>query len=160
MRYAEDRHLRRWSALADVASRLRLAAGLVVLGVWLVAGCSRQQLAEERQPATSCSQYRLDVAQRLFQSARVNLVRYYKERGLTTLNLAYSLAGDSIQAARATRTCADFDDQVRALAVDMVRTSRQLRTIAFSTMRDPGDQALVTLLQGGYTDAFAGRDLD
>ena len=160
MGYPERLRSRRWTSAAGLASRLRLAAGLAVLGLWLAAGCSKQQLTVQGQPEASCSRYRLDAAQQLFQAARANLVRYYKERGLATLNAAYSLAGDAIQAARATRTCFDFDSQARSQALSVVRAGRLLRTVAYATMRDPGEQTLMTLLQDGYGDAFAGRDID
>jgi hypothetical protein len=160
MRYPERGALRRWTIPAGRVPPMWLAAGLAALGVWLAAGCSGQPAAAVRKPIASCSQFRLDSAQRLFLAARSNLVRYYKERGLATLNAAYGIAGDAILVARSTRNCDDFDERVRADALNLVRAGRQLRIVAYSTMRDPGAQTLATLLQEQYGEAFAGRDLD
>lgn len=132
---------------------------LAGLAVWLLAGCSSAPLPQLRQEV-SCSQLRLDAAQRLYLAARANMARHYKERSALTLNAAYYFAGDAIQVARATRTCPDFDARVRTAAVNVVRMGRQLRILAFSTMRDSDPEIAQSLLGELYSDAFAGRDLD
>jgi len=136
-----------------------LAVWLAALTVWLAVGCSQAPLPALRQ-APSCSQTRLDAAQQLFLAARANMARHYKERSALTLNAAYYFAGDSVQLARAARLCPDFDARSRAAAVNLVRLNRQLRVLAFTTMRDSDPQVAQSLLQEQYGEAFAGRDLD
>jgi hypothetical protein len=100
------------------------------------------------------------MAQQLFQAARSNLVKHYKERSPAALNAAYNFAGDSILAARAARSCRDADSASRNAALNLMRMSAQLRSVALSTMRDPDAQVAVTLLQEQYNEVFGQRDIE
>ncbi len=138
-----------------------MGRAVLVVGLtgWLLTGCSSAPLPQLRQ-APSCSQIRLDAAQQLFLAARANMARHYRERSAITLNAAYYFAGDAIQVARAARLCPDFDSRARSAAINLVRMGRQMRTLAFSTMRDSDPAIAQSLLQEQYGEAFAGRDLD
>ncbi|MFI5400529.1 MAG: hypothetical protein ACHQZQ_05715 [SAR324 cluster bacterium] len=136
-----------------------LGAVLAALGTWFLLGCSFSQPQAFRQ-SVSCSQTRLDGAQRLLQAARANMAQYYEQRGAASLNTAFYFANDAIVVARATRNCRDFDRDVRTVALNLIQQSGQMRSLAFSTMRDPDEQVIVTLLQDRYSEAFRGRDIE
>jgi hypothetical protein len=155
-RYNSDSAIGVWRS-----ARIRDACLLVLisaLGISIL-GCSLPEPPSQRQ-AISCSLVRLDEAQILFLASRSNMVRYYKERNASALNAVYNFAGDAIARARATRNCRDFDKSVRAVAVNLIRMSTQMRILAISTMRDPDSQTAVTLMQEQYGEAFAGRDIE
>jgi len=135
------------------------AALLAALGTWLLMGCSSAEPQVYRQPA-SCARERLISTQLLFQAARSNLAKHYKERSPATLNAAYNFASDAIALGRASRTCRDSDPGSRAAALNLMRMSAQLRSLALSTMRDPDAQVAVTLLQEQYGEVFGGRDIE
>jgi hypothetical protein len=138
---------------------LLFAAILAGAAAWVLMGCSIPEPQGNRQ-LVSCSQLRLDASQRLFEASRTSIVKYYKERGASSLNAAYNFASDAIQVARATRNCRDFDRSVRGAALNLIRMSTQMEQLAVSTMRDPDSQIAVTLLQEQYAEAFAGRDIE
>jgi hypothetical protein len=140
--------------------RTRGVAGLLAaLGAWLLMGCSSSEPKAYRQPE-ACARDRLVTTQLLFQAARSNLVKHYKERSAASLNAAYNFAVDAITVGRASRSCRDADPGTRAAALNLMRMSLQLRNLAQSTMRDPDAQVAVTLLQEQYGEVFGGRDIE
>jgi len=150
------------AAVRPCGPRRRGSAGFAALcvGAILLLGACALPTVAPPEPVQSCSRTRLDAAQQLFLAGRANLVRYYKERALFTLNAAYGFAGDTILMARSTRTCFDFDNRAKVAAVNLVRMGRQLRALAYTTMRDPDTQMAMTLLQEQYAEVFAGRDIE
>lgn len=138
------------------------ASGAALLGALLAIGaasCSLPEPPSQRQ-VVSCSILRLDEAQILFLASRSSMTRYYKERSPSALNAAYNFASDAISRARSTRGCRDFDNSVKAYAVNLIRMSSQMKALSVATMRDPDSQIAVTLLQEQYSEAFAGRDIE
>ena len=137
---------------------MAMAAVLAALAAWVLMGCSSSQPVS-REPV-SCARDRLVSTQQLFQAARSNMAKHYKERGAATLNAAYNFASDAIAFGRASRACRDADRGTRAAALNLMRMSAQLRSLALSTMRDPDAQIAVTLLQEQYSEVFGGRDIE
>lgn len=142
---------REWLAL--------LAALAAALGL-LAAGCSREQILAAQQPQVSCSQRRLELSAALFNEARVQMARHFRERVHITLHYVYYLSNDAMVLARSTRACPDFNDAVQTQALNLIRTSRLLRTLAVTNMRDPDPLVTETLLQERYADLFLNRDIE
>jgi len=136
-----------------------VGAVLAALGALLLTGCSLPQPQTLRQ-TVSCSQARLNGAQRLLDAARDNMARFYEQRGAADVNTAFYFANDAIVVARATRYCRDFDRDVRTSALNLIQLGGQMRYLAFSTMRDPDEQVIITLLRDRYSEAFRGRDIE
>jgi hypothetical protein len=132
--------------------------GLVFLP--FIAGCMGEQLLSGQQPPVSCSQRRLEYSAALFGEARTQMARHFKERSAMTLHYAYYLSNDAIQFARSARGCPDFNDAVRSQALNLIRTSRQLRILAVTNMRDPDPLVTMTLMQDRYADLFVNRDVE
>ncbi len=138
-------------------------AGFALLCLALLpffAGCLGEPILSERQPPVSCSQRRLEYSAALFGEARTQMARHFKERSAMTLHYAYYLSNDAIQFARSARGCPDFNDAVRSQALNLIRTSRQLRILAVTNMRDPDPLVTMTLMQDRYADLFVNRDVE
>ncbi len=136
---------------------LTLASLAVIL---LTAACSREQILLGTQPLVSCSQRRLEYSAALFGEARTQMARHYRERSAVSLHNAYYMSSDAIQMARSTRTCPDFNEVVKGQALNLIRTSRLLRILAVTNMRDPDPMVSMTLLQDRYADLFVNRDIE
>lgn len=136
-----------------------LAALAAALGL-LLAGCSREQILAAQQPPVSCSQRRLELSASLFNEARTQMTRHFRERAHITLHYVYYLSSDAMTLARATRSCPDFNDAVQTQALNLIRASRLLRTLAMTNMRDPDPLVTETLLQERYADLFLNRDIE
>lgn len=126
----------------------------------LAAGCSSGQILSRDQPTVTCSQRRLSISASLYGEARGQMAKHYKERSAATLHAAYYLSSDAIEVARSTRFCPDFDGLVRSQALTLIRTSRLLRVLAVTNMRDPDPLVPMTLLQDRYADLFVNRDIE
>jgi hypothetical protein len=142
------------------ASGWGAAAALLLALTLLASGCSRQQILASQQPQVSCSQRRLELSAALFNEARSQMARHLRERTHMSLHYAYYLSSDAVQLARATRGCSDYNDAVQNQAINLIRTSRLLRTLAVTNMRDPDPLVTETLLQDRYTDLFLNRDIE
>jgi hypothetical protein len=126
----------------------------------LAAGCSREQILAAQQPPFSCSQRRLELSAALFGEARTQMARHFRERTHITLHNVYYLSSDAMTLARSTRVCPDFNDAVQTQALNLIRSSRLLRTLAVTNMRDPDPLVTQSLMQDRYTDLFLNRDIE
>lgn len=137
-----------------------LLAGLAAVLGLLAAGCSREQILAAQQPQVSCSQRRLEISTALFTEARIQMARHFRERTHTALHYVYYLSNDAMVLARSTRACQDFNDAVQTQALNLIRASRLLRTLAMTNMRDPDPLVTETLLQERYAELFLNRDIE
>jgi hypothetical protein len=144
------RRVAAWGAAVLVLAALAALAG----------GCSREQILASQLPPVSCSQRRLELSAALFNEARNQVARHFRERTHMSLHYAYYLSSDAMYLARSTRGCSDFNDAVQTQAINLIRTSRQLRTLAITNMRDPDPLVTETLLQDRYGDLFVNRDIE
>jgi len=138
-----------------------LPAAALLAAVVALSGCYDAGFLSQEQPRIGCVQQRLGNASRLYGEARHQLSRYFKERNVGALHNAYYFSSDAILWARQTRRCPQgFDDAVKSQAVELIRTSRLLRQLAQSNMRDPDPEVAQTLLQERYSDIFMNRDIE
>ncbi|HEX7926599.1 MAG TPA: hypothetical protein VF678_03345 [bacterium] len=137
-----------------------IAALAAVTLAALAAGCSREQILSATQGGPTCSQRRLELSASVFNEARKQMARHFRERSNMSLHYAYYLSGDAIQLARATRGCPDFSDAVQNQAINLIRSARLVRTLAVTNMRDPDPLVTQSLLQDRYAELFINRDIE
>jgi hypothetical protein len=143
------------------AARARAALpAAALLAALALTACSGSDLILGPAQPVVCAQRRLELAQGLYGEARTQMLRYYKERSVMGLQFVYYLSGDAMQVARQTRNCPDFTDSVRNQALTVIRSSRLMRTLAISNMRDPDPAVAAGLLQERYADLFVNKDIE
>ena len=142
-----------------VSPRIPAGKALLTLGkaaalgvaIATLAACSPQS---SRVSRASCAEDRIELASNLYNQARQQLTRHFRERVDTALGRAYQSSKDSVQVARASRSCEDFDRVIRRQALDLIRANLLFQRLVISNMRDQDPSVVIDLYGDGYREIF------